>query len=132
MINITAGTPDNLVIAVGHGKITGQDYEHNLIPAIEAVLKTHRKVRLLYQLGEDFHGFSAGAIWDDSKLGFRHHAEFEAVAVVTNVTWIKDTVKLFAFFMRCPVKVFSNEEFDQARDWVATVPAWLSVSEVPL
>jgi len=116
MIDITSGTPENLVIAIAHGKVTGADYENVLLPAIEAKLKTHKKIRLLYQLDKTFSGFTAEAIWDDAKLGLGHLMAFEAVAVVTDVIWITDAVKFFAFFLRCPVKVFSNEKLAEAQD----------------
>ncbi len=89
----------------------------------------HKKIRFLYQLGDDFLGFSAEAMWDDAKLGFAHLTAFEAVAVVTDVHSIADAVKLFGFFMRCPVRVFGNKELAEAREWVVTAPVWRSVAE---
>jgi hypothetical protein len=128
MINVSFGTPDNLVIAVVHGKVTGEDYEKVLIPAIEEKLKTHKKIRLLYQLYKDFSGFTADAIWDDAKLGLSHLTAFETVAVVTDIHWITDAVKFFGLFMRCPIKVFSNDQVAEARRWVETT-VWRSVSD---
>ena len=129
MIEITSGTPENLVIAVAHGKVTGDDYEKVLLPAIEAALKTHTKIRLLYQLSNDFHGFSADAVWDDAKLAFSHLTGFEAIAIVTNAAWITDAVKFLGFFMRFPVKAFSNDKLAEAKDWVANTAAWMSLAE---
>lgn len=126
MMEITSGTPENLVIATGHGKITGDDYERVLIPAIETKFKAHKKIRMLYQLAKDFSGFTAEAIWDDAKIGFAHLTGFEAVAVVTDAQWIRDAVKFFAVFLRCPVKVFTNDELADALTWVATAE-WRSV-----
>ena len=130
MIEITYGVPENLVIAVARGKVTGSDYETVFMPAIEAKLKTHKRIRLLYQLGEDFHGFTALAMWDDAKLGLGHFSAFEAVAVVTDVLWITDAVKFLGLFMHCPVQVFGNDKVAEATEWVASTPAWRSLSEV--
>ena len=41
-----------------------------LVPAAEERLARHKKLRLLYHLGPDFAGFTAGAMWDDTKIGF--------------------------------------------------------------
>ncbi len=123
MITITSGTPENLVIAVAHGMVTGDDYEKVLIPAIMATLKTHKKVRLLYHFGKDFAGFTAEAMWDDAKLGFGHLTAFETIAVVTDIHWIVDAVKFFGFFLHCAVQVFSNDKMDEAKEWVATTAA---------
>jgi len=127
MIEISFGTPENLIIAAAHGKVTAEDYDHELIPAIEAKLKTHKKVRMLYHLDRDFTGFTAGAIWDDAKLGLHHATAFEAVAVVTDIHWIAEATNFFAFFIRCPVQVFKNDQLDEAREWVATVH-WLTMA----
>ena len=129
MIEISSETPDNLVVAVAHGKVTGDDYENVLIPAIEAKLKTQKKVRLLYQIAKDFAGFTASAIWDDAKLGIHHLTAFETVAVVTDVPWITDAVKFFGFFLRCPVKAFRTDKLGEAREWVEHT-TWRSVAEV--
>ncbi len=129
MINISCGTPENLVIATAHGKVTGDDYETVLIPAIEAKLRTHKRIRMLYHLGEDSQ-FTAAAVWDDAKLGLRHHSGFEAIAVVTDIRWIVDAVKFFGFFLHCAVGVFSNAQLPEALEWVATVPAWRNLAEV--
>jgi hypothetical protein len=130
MIEIAGGTLENLVMVTAHGKVTGEDYEKVLIPAIELKLKTHKKIRLLYRLDSDFTGFTAEAIWDDAKLGFGHLTAFEAVAVVTDVHWIVDAVKFFSVFLRCPVKVFGNNQVATAMDWVTTTPSWRTVGEV--
>jgi len=130
MMTISPNTAGNLVIAMAHGKVTGEDYEKILIPAIEGVLMTHKKVRLLYQLAPDFAGFTASALWDDAKLSLGHMSAFEAVAVVTDVPWIIDSVRFFSFFLHCPVKVFRNDQLPEATEWVSTVPAWRVVAEV--
>jgi hypothetical protein len=129
MIEITSGIPENLIIATAHGKVTGEDYEKVLIPAIEAKLKTHKKIRFLYHFDKDFTGFTAEAIWDDAKIGLRHLTAFETVAVVTDVRWIVDSVRFFGFFMHCAVQVFSNDKLEEAKQWVATTAA-KSLSEM--
>jgi hypothetical protein len=55
------------------------------VPAIDERLKVHKKVRLLYQLGEDFTGYKAEAIFDDAGLGVGHLTAFERFAVSTHV-----------------------------------------------
>jgi hypothetical protein len=129
MMTIAPSSAGNLVIATAHGKVTREDYEKILIPAVEAVLMTHKKVRLLYQLAPDFAGFTASAIWDDAKLSLAHISAFEAVAVVTDVHWISDSVRFVAFFLHCPVAVFRNDQLLDAKEWVATVPAWRILAE---
>jgi len=69
--------PDEVVVLTAKGTVTGEDYENVLVPAIEERLKRHQKIGMLYHLGPDFTGFTAGAMWDDAKAGARYPTAFE-------------------------------------------------------
>ena len=110
-------------MSISFGNITSEDYETVLIPAVEEKLKNSDKVRLLYHLGEEFEGFQAGAMWDDAKVGLAHITEWEKIAIVTDVNWIRHAGKIFGFAietMSAPgdVKVFHNYEIDVAIKWI--------------
>lgn len=119
MIEIIADMPEHIVAAVAHGKVTGEDYDKVLIPAIEDKLKSHDKIGCFYQLDRDFVGFTAEAAWDDFKLGVRHLTAFEKIAVVTDVAWVRDSMKFFGLFIPCQVKVFGNDQVAEAKAWIA-------------
>lgn len=119
MIEMLTGFPDNVVALVGRGKVTGDDYERVLVPAIEEKLKKHKKVRVLYHLGADFSGYTAAAMWDDAKVGLRHLTAFEKIAVVTDTHWITDAVKVFGYFIPCPVRIYGNSQLAEAKTWVS-------------
>jgi hypothetical protein len=119
MIEIIPGMPENIVAVSAKGRVTGEDYDNVLIPAIEDRLKRNEKIRVLYQLGQDFSGFTAEAMWDDAKVGIRHLTAFEKIAVVSDVAWIIGAVKIFAFVIPCPVKIFPNEKLSEAKTWVS-------------
>jgi hypothetical protein len=57
------------------------------------------KIRMLYQLGSTFSGFTSGAMWDDAKLGITHRKSWEKIAIVTDVGWIKSAIGVFKFAM---------------------------------
>ncbi len=118
MIEITSDMPDNVVAVSAKGKVTGEDYDKVLIPALEEKLKGHKKIRLLYHLGKDFSGFSGEAMWEDAKVGIRHLTAFEKIAVVSDENWIVGAVKVFAFVIPCPVRIFGNEKLPEAKAWV--------------
>ena len=46
------------------------DYRQVLDPAAADAMKAHDKVRLLYVFGEQYEGYTAAAMWEDTKLGF--------------------------------------------------------------
>jgi hypothetical protein len=111
-------TQDNVVFVNGSGTVTAEDYENVLIPAIEGVLKTHDKVRVLFQM-EPNTGFTAGAVWDDTKFGLSHFFAFEKVALVSDAEWINNTVKVLGFMMPCPVNIFAPIELPAAKEWIS-------------
>jgi len=118
MITLLPNLPDNTIGLVATGHVTGTDYEKILIPAVEAALKRHKKLRLLYELGNDFTGFAPTAMWDDMRLGMSHLTAWEKIAVVTDVGWIANATNIFKFVMPCTVRVFSSSERKAAEQWI--------------
>jgi hypothetical protein len=98
--------------------VTAKDYESVVIPAVEALFARKTKVRFLYHLGEQFSGFEAAAIWDDTKLGLKHLSGWERVAVVSDVEWVRAAVKIFGITIPGEVRVFHNRELAAAREWI--------------
>lgn len=125
MIEALTDFPSNVVALRGTGHITGQDYEAVVIPAVDAGFKHHPALRLYYQIDRDFAGFDSGAMWDDFKVGMGHFTHWERVAVVTDVDWISNGMKVFAFLMPGDVRHFALADADQARAWIvdSTAPS---------
>lgn len=119
MLELMPDLPERVVGVVASGEVSAHDYETVLVPAIEAALEKHDGVRIVYQIGPAFTGFTAGAAWDDMKLGVAHLRAWERVAIVTDVQWVTAAMRLFAFTMPCPVRLFANSDLAQALHWIA-------------
>lgn len=119
MIELLPNLPGHVVGIAASGQVDAGDYETVIVPAIESALKAHGRVRVLYELGPAFTGFTSAAMWDDMKLGMAHLRSWERIAVVSDKDWIANAVWLFAFAVPCPVRVFSIKEFSKARDWIS-------------
>jgi hypothetical protein len=119
MINKISHLPDNVLGFTAKGTVTANDYESVIIPAVEALFSRYRKVRFLYHLGEDFSGFEAAAVWDDTKLGLKHLTGWERVAVVSDVDWIRGAIRVFGLAIPGLVRVFHNRELTEATRWVS-------------
>jgi SpoIIAA-like len=119
MMERLEGFPDNVIAVAGKGQVTKIDYEQVLIPAVEAALKTHRKVNIYYELGPEYVGIEPGAAWEDFKTGFRHFFRWEKMALVTDVEWIRRTINGFGVFMPGELRVFPYAERSSARTWIA-------------
>jgi hypothetical protein len=119
MIALEQGFPDNVIAVDCKGRVTRSDYERVLIPAVEAALKKHDKLRLYYHVGSGFEGIDPGAVFEDMKVGFSHLTRWERIAIVTDVEWIRLAIRAFAFLMPGAVKFFDIAEDKSARDWIA-------------
>ena len=111
--------PDNVLGIEASGEITADDYEAVLVPALEQKLHDSDRLRLLYVLGDGFDGITAGAAWEDAKVGLRHMSRFDRIAVVTDVDWVRHAVKAFGFAMPGDVRVFEGDDLKDAREWIS-------------
>jgi len=110
------------------GKVSSKDYQDVVQPMLDDVRRDGRRLRFLYQVGPEFEGFTPGAAWEDAKVGLHFMRLFDGCAVVTDVGWIRDSVRLASFLMPCPVRVFAVRDRDQAVDWLASLPQGPAVS----
>jgi SpoIIAA-like len=119
MIELIEGLPEGVVGLEAVGEVTASDYESVAMSAIEQARGQHDKVRLLYLLGERFTGYTAGAMWDDTKLGLSHPFSWERIAVVTDHEHYRTMVKGFGWLIPGHVKVFPVAELADAKAWVS-------------
>ncbi|MHA3093073.1 SpoIIAA family protein [Acinetobacter brisouii] len=120
MMTFIQGLPENVIGITASGHISASDYETILVPAIEAALAQHGKIRVLYHIADDFSGFTPGAMWDDMKLGLGHLPAWERMAIVTDVNWVAHATSLFKFIMPCPVQVFALSQLAEAKQWICS------------
>lgn len=118
MLEVLDGFPDHVLAVEGKGEITAEDYSTVLVPEVDARIARHGSVRLLYKLGPEYAGFSPGAAWSDTKLGVSHWTKFGRIALVTDVTWLREATRMFAPFFHHPIRIFANAEMDEARTWI--------------
>jgi hypothetical protein len=119
MVERIPDLPDNVLGFTAKGTVTADDYESSIIPAVEAHFARSEKVRFLYHLGEDFSGFETAAAWDDAKLSLKHLGGWERVAVVTDVEWIRASMRMFGIVIPGQVRVFHNAELAEATRWLS-------------
>ena len=119
MIRALTGLPDGVIGFEAEGEIRAEDYKETLIPAIEAQIADRGEVRIVLVF-PDFAGYSAGAAWQDMKMGVEHLTKFERVALVTDVDWMTHLVSMFGWMSPGDVKHFALAERDAAAEWAAT------------
>lgn len=118
MIQIISGFPEDVVACSAQGRVTKDDYERVLIPAIEAKLRDHAKIKCYYELGAAFSSFDFGAAWEDAMIGLGHLTRWERIALVSDVEWIRLATNAFRFLMPGSVRVFSTSQAAEAKAWL--------------
>lgn len=116
--NLLDGFPHDVIAIEPVGEITAQDYEQMLIPLVRDKMKEHDQLKLYLQIDDAFRGFSAGALWDDARFGFSHLSTFSRAAIVTDVPWIRRSLKLFGPLWPTTLMVFHIKDAADAREWI--------------
>jgi len=118
MLELIEGLPKNVVGIAASGKVTMQDCQDVLVPAIERSRRRHDKIRLYYELNSRF----PGSAWDDLDLGLEHASCCERVAIVTDIGWVRLTVKAVRFLIPSEIRVFTTDRAEEGRAWVSARP----------
>ena len=118
MIERIEDLPENVVGFRASGRVTEQDYESVIIPAVERASRGNVEIRLLYQLSPDFEGFDPRASWTDPRVEVRHRTPWSRVALVTDLGWLRRTTRALRFTLPTEVRVFENRALDEARSWL--------------
>ena len=118
MLELIDGLPGNVVGIAVSGRLTLQDCQDVLVPAMQRSLKRHDKIRLYYELNSRF----PGAAWDDLELGLEDLSRCERVAIVTDVGWVRLTVKALRFLIPSEIRVFPTVQADEGRAWIRARP----------
>jgi hypothetical protein len=118
MMKLIRGLPDHVVGIEAIGEVEDDDYEDVLRPAVNDHLKRHPKIRLLYVLGEDFEKYDDDAMWEDTKFAAKFFTSFERIAVVSDATWVRRTVKMLGWMVPGEFRYFPLAERATATEWI--------------
>ena len=118
MIKLIGNLPDNVLAITATGRVTSNDYQTVVTPAVDARRTAHDTLRLLYHVPPEFKKFATTALWDDAQIGLHRLHGFERVAVVTDVGWLTTLADGLHPSGSAEVRVFAHAELDEARDWI--------------
>ena len=119
MIRLLGDMPPGVLGFEAVDDVEKEDYEDVLVPAIEAAIAEHGKVRMVYVLGHEFDEYEGEAVWEDTKLGARHPASFERIAIITDAKWAGPAVKVFSVLWPGRARAFPLAELEAAKVWAA-------------
>ena len=99
------------------GKLAKEDYAH-FVPAVERLVKAHGKIRMMVEM-HDFHGWTAGALWQDIKFDAKHFSDIERIAMVGETKWQHGVAVFCKPFTTAKIRYFDHAAIGQARAWLA-------------
>jgi len=98
------------------GKLVKDDYA-DFVSAFERLVRQHRKLRVLFDMS-GFHGWNAGAAWEDTKFAIHHFADIERIAMVGERQRQHGMATFFKPFTKATVRYFDHADAAHARKWL--------------
>lgn len=98
------------------GKLIKEDYEH-FVPEVDRLVKRRGKVSMLVRM-HDFHGWTAGALWEDTKFAAHHFRDIKRLAVVGETRWQQGMATFCKPFTTAQVQFFPATNVETARHWL--------------
>ena len=108
------------------GKLVKADYER-CVPEFDRLVRQHGKLCLLFEF-TDFHGWEAGALWDEIKLDIKHFADIERIAVVGDKKWEHGMATFYKPFTQATIRYFDQANAAEARKWLRETERPLAVT----
>jgi hypothetical protein len=99
-----------------NGTLTKEDYVR-FVPDTEEMIRQHEKINMLIMM-DDFHGWDAGALWEDIKWDAKHFNHVERIAVVGDQKWQKWMTAFCKPFTTAKVRYFDHGQVPEARGWL--------------
>ena len=108
---------DKLLHVKVTGKLTKESYE-KFAPLVDQLIQDHGKLRILFEM-HDFHGWTAGAMWEDMKFDFKHWKDIERLAIVGETKWEKGMATFCKPFTTAKIQYFDQSKLEEAKNWLA-------------
>jgi hypothetical protein len=109
--------PDGVIGFEASGTLRAEDYRDVVLPVLERAAQTG-EVRIVLVF-RDFGGVSAGAMWQDLKMGVEHLRAWKRIALVTDVDWMRNLTSVFGWMTPGETRTFTLDQRAEAVSWAA-------------
>ena len=134
MLETIPNMPEGIVAIKAVGTITAEDYASVVESMFDGARADGRRLRVLLQLGPEYEGFTAGAVWEKAGIWMRHPGlwqEIEGYALVSDIHWVAELVHLAGLLVPFPMRVFGNDALDEAAAWLASSAEHSTSADLP-
>jgi hypothetical protein len=96
--------------------VVKEDYE-NFVPEVDRQIARHGRVRMLMDM-HDFHGWSAGAMWADTKFAVKHYRGIERLAIIGEKKWQRGMATFCKPFTKAEIRYFDHSQAEEVHEWL--------------
>ncbi len=115
-IQLTEESDGRILVVHVSGKLLAADYA-DFVSEFERLVRQHGKVRMLFDM-TGFHGWEAGALWEDTKFAINHYSDIERLAMVGEKRWQRGMATFCKPFTKAAVRYFEHADAAEARQWL--------------
>lgn len=119
MIQQLTDLPINAVGFRASGTVTKEEFDNILIPAVDKLANNTGNINYLFILDTDISNMTAGAWYDDIKVGLKHLLQWRKMAIVSDQPSVNKFTTAVGPLMPGHVKAYTIAELEQAKKWVA-------------
>ena len=119
MVEVLPESNRNLLFLRAVGKLTHRDYQDEIIPRVESIIREHGNIRFLI---EDFTGWEIAAFWDDVRIALTYRNAFERIGIIGAPRWVVWALKLAALVVKGEIRIFLPSERSKALNWMTASP----------
>ena len=92
------------------------------MPEFERLVRQHGKLRVLFDM-TGFHGWDAGALWEDIKFDIKHFADIERLAMVGEKKWQQGMATFCQAVHESDDPILRSRDAAEARKWLGETSA---------
>lgn len=122
MIQLLPDMPEGVIGFRVSGRLAGDELRR-FKPTVVEALGSRDEIRIVEVIDDDYQGFGPGGLLEDIKLGFGtvlpRHSDFRRIAIVTDKTWVVNTMHALAWMVPGELAVFGLDEIERATQWAA-------------
>lgn len=115
-IQLTEEHGGTMVVVHVSGTLAAADYEH-FVPEFERLVREHGRLRVLFDM-TGFHGWTAGALWADTKFAMHHFGDIDRLAMVGEKKWQEGMATFCKPFTKATIRYFDHADAAEARTWL--------------
>jgi hypothetical protein len=115
-IQLNEESAGKVVVVHVSGQLAGSDYDH-FVPAFERLVRQHGPLRVLFDM-TGFHGWTAGALWEDTKFAMHHFRDIDRLAMIGEKKWQEGMATFCKPFTKATIRYFDHVDVGEARQWL--------------